>query len=79
MNLVSNNLVLIPVKYDFEKSAHGETVEMPAALWWHTQYSLDYRTLFFLHKVREYSLKVRLSMPTFHRKGIEILGGFNSL
>lgn len=58
MNLVSNNLVLIPVKYNFEKSAHGKAVEMPAAFWWNTQYSSDYRTLFFLHEVREYCLKV---------------------
>lgn len=29
MNLVSNNLVLIPVKYDFESSAHGKAMEMP--------------------------------------------------
>lgn len=36
MNLLSNNLVLIPVKYDFEKSAHGKAAEMPAALWWNT-------------------------------------------
>lgn len=33
MNLVSNNLVLIPVKYDLESSAHGKAMEMPAALW----------------------------------------------
>lgn len=33
MNLVSNDLVLILVKYDFESSAHGEAMELPAALW----------------------------------------------
>jgi len=44
MNLVSNNLVLIPVKYNFEN--HGKAVEMLSALWRNTQCSLDYRTLF---------------------------------
>lgn len=33
MNLESNYLVVIPVKYDFESSAHGKAMEMPAVLW----------------------------------------------